>query len=149
MSLTGTGIPGRSDPAASEPAVARRSRLVPLVLGPGVGAIVLAGLVALLENGEPRTSRPALVPRAEPAPSPPESPPVSRVPSRSAEELLELGLEKGRASDWEGAIDLLTRAIELDPELANAWCERGAARANKGDWNGAISDETKAIELDP
>jgi tetratricopeptide (TPR) repeat protein len=51
--------------------------------------------------------------------------------------------------DWDGAIADATKAIELEPGLANAWDNRSNARNRKHDWDEAITDSTKAIELDP
>ncbi|MCX8015052.1 MAG: tetratricopeptide repeat protein, partial [candidate division WOR-3 bacterium] len=42
-----------------------------------------------------------------------------------------------------------TKAIELIPELAEAYCNRGVAYDIKGEFDQAILDYTKAIELDP
>jgi lipoprotein NlpI len=43
----------------------------------------------------------------------------------------------------------LTRAIEISPQLAEAYCNRGFCRMGKWDFDGAIADCTKAIEIDP
>ena len=43
----------------------------------------------------------------------------------------------------------LHQAIEVDPEYAWAWVNRGGVRRERGDLDGAIADHTKAIELDP
>lgn len=44
---------------------------------------------------------------------------------------------------------LCTQAIELDPCLAEAYCDRGSAYAQQGDFTKAMDDFCKAIELDP
>ena len=41
------------------------------------------------------------------------------------------------------------KVIELDPENANAYINRGFSKHNLEDYKGAIEDYTKAIELDP
>ena len=51
--------------------------------------------------------------------------------------------------DYEGAIADYTKAIELDPNYASAYYQRGIARNNKKDLDGAIADFTKAIEINP
>lgn len=47
------------------------------------------------------------------------------------------------------AIADFTKAIELDPEEANAYNLRGVAYANKLDFDSAIADFDKAIQFDP
>jgi tetratricopeptide (TPR) repeat protein len=49
--------------------------------------------------------------------------------------------------EYNRAIADLTKAIELDPELASAYAMRGAAYAMKGEAAKAVSDLKKAIEL--
>ena len=60
-----------------------------------------------------------------------------------------LGLVKEDRGDLEGAISDFTRAIELNPEYADAYGDRGRAKGAKGDYSGALSDLSRAIELDP
>ena len=50
---------------------------------------------------------------------------------------------------YKGAIVDYTKAIELDPEYALAYDNRGASKYYLEDYKGAIEDHTKAIELDP
>ncbi len=54
--------------------------------------------------------------------------------------------EKGQ---WDKAIAEYNKAIELNPEYAEAYYNRGIAYGNKGQYDQAISDYTKAIELNP
>ena len=58
------------------------------------------------------------------------------------------GLARARKGDQTGAIANLTRAIELNPNFAEAYLNRGFVR-REGDLAGAIADYTRAIELDP
>lgn len=51
-------------------------------------------------------------------------------------------------SDFDGAITDYTRAIELDPEDAEAYNYRGFAHLYNGDIDKAIADYTKAIDID-
>lgn len=53
--------------------------------------------------------------------------------------------------DMRGAIADYTKAIQLKPDLANAYLysNRGSARGASGDLAGSISDSTKAIEINP
>ncbi|HTU88745.1 MAG TPA: tetratricopeptide repeat protein [Gemmataceae bacterium] len=78
---------------------------------------------------------------------PPNHPPA--VQDRSAVGWFTKGTLLMRQGDFDGAIDAFTRAIELDPRFASAYCNRGLARIDKGDFDGAIADSSKAIELNP
>ena len=60
------------------------------------------------------------------------------------EELLNSVLE-----DYNGAISDYTKAIEINPNYAKAYYNRGLTKRNLKDFNGAISDYTKAIEINP
>ena len=51
--------------------------------------------------------------------------------------------------DYQQAVDDLTKSIELKPNYAEAYGERGKAYNNLGDYQQAIKDCTKAIELKP
>ena len=59
------------------------------------------------------------------------------------------GLAKKKKGDFEGSIADHTKAIELKPDLAAAYNNRGNAKRAKGDLNGAIADYNKAIQLQP
>ena len=56
---------------------------------------------------------------------------------------------KMRSHDKAGAIDDLTRAIELDPSFQLAFLLRGAVRRELGDEDGMIADYKRSQELDP
>ncbi len=51
--------------------------------------------------------------------------------------------------DYRGAMADFTKAIELVPNDAKAYRERGCMKADLGDHRGAIADFTKAIEFNP
>jgi serine/threonine-protein kinase len=114
-----------------------RRILLPLILGAALGATVVAG-VALTSS---RWSVPAAAGR----------PPVvpSRAPSVDASTLLRSAAKKWDGNDFEGALADATKALEIAPDLARAWCVRGGVRQSMGDVDGAIADLTRAIELDP
>ena len=57
--------------------------------------------------------------------------------------------QKDDLKDYNGAIADYTKAIELNPNYANAYYNRGISKHNLKDYNGAISDYNKAIEIDP
>jgi tetratricopeptide (TPR) repeat protein len=47
------------------------------------------------------------------------------------------------------AIADYTKAIEFNPQFADAYFNRGLAKYSLGDKNGSIADWTKAIEVNP
>ena len=49
----------------------------------------------------------------------------------------------------EEAVRLYTKAIEIEPDFAFAYCNRGDAYKEMKDYSNAIKDFTKAIELNP
>jgi serine/threonine-protein phosphatase 5 len=53
------------------------------------------------------------------------------------------------AHDWEGAIDLYTKAIELNPQDPTFYSNRAQANIKSEAYGYAIADATKAIEIDP
>ena len=53
------------------------------------------------------------------------------------------------ASAFDNAINDLTKAIELKPNNASAYINRGSAHYEKAEFNRAIADFTRAIELNP
>jgi tetratricopeptide (TPR) repeat protein len=66
---------------------------------------------------------------------------------------LEKNLDKGNQyfndEKWEEAIAEYTAAIEIDPDNAEAYANRGVSYAEKGNYELSIVDYNKAIELDP
>ena len=60
-----------------------------------------------------------------------------------------IGVHKDELKDYYGAISDYTKAIELDPNYADAYSNRGSSKTDLKDYYGAIADYTKAIELDP
>lgn len=67
--------------------------------------------------------------------------------SEDAGTYFEEGTNKHLAGDHEGAIEDFNKAIELDPQFAEAYNNRGIAKFKLGDLNGACSDWHKAGEL--
>lgn len=51
--------------------------------------------------------------------------------------------------DFQKQVELYTKAIDLAPDWASAYNNRGVAYFNLGNWDAAIADFTKAIELKP
>lgn len=52
-------------------------------------------------------------------------------------------------SDPALALDLLNKALTLDPQYAEAYLRRGLAKSDLKDWDGAFDDLSKAIRLYP
>ncbi|UNU24842.1 tetratricopeptide repeat protein [Microcoleus vaginatus] len=77
---------------------------------------------------------------------------VERVRSHSpisAEDFDELGINKAKERDFEGALENFNRAIKLNPNYADAYNNRANVRYELGDFPGAIEDYTEAILLNP
>ncbi|MBD1911306.1 MULTISPECIES: pentapeptide repeat-containing protein [unclassified Leptolyngbya] len=56
-------------------------------------------------------------------------------------------LVEGQRGNYQGAIQYLNHAIELEPELAGAYLARGIMRFRTNDWEGAIEDGNRAERL--
>ena len=59
------------------------------------------------------------------------------------------GLAYRDEGDYDRAIESFTKAIELNPNYAEAYNNRGNAYRDNGNFDRAIADYTKAIELKP
>lgn len=57
-----------------------------------------------------------------------------------ADELKNQGNKAFQAKDYDTAIDLFTKAIELDPSNFVLWSNRSAAKAGKRQWAAALED---------
>ena len=112
--------------------------------GGGTLLAVSAGMVAAL--GGLVVWWVAAAPAADPRPAPPPSPAPD--PARLAREQLELGHARS-LRDPRAAIEAYSRALELDPTLAQAWSARGGDRCRVGDLDGAAADLDRALALDP
>ena len=66
-----------------------------------------------------------------------------------AQGLLNLGVAAHQNGNLPDAIDYYHRAIERDPNNANAYTYRGYAYNRKGEYDNAIGDFNRAIELNP
>ena len=58
-------------------------------------------------------------------------------------------LDKGEGADWEAVLDAYTKAIELNPDYAAAYNNRGIAKSHLGQDEAALADYDRAIELNP
>ena len=62
---------------------------------------------------------------------------------------LDRGNRYGRNGVYHRAIQDFTTAIEMEPELVEAWYNRGCSWYEVGELENAIADLTRAIELAP
>ncbi len=67
----------------------------------------------------------------------------------SAEEYFERACQAVENWDYDGALADFTEALRLNPQLAEAWNNRGIARRVKGDLDGALADYAEALRLNP
>lgn len=67
----------------------------------------------------------------------------------AAKEALDTGMEFAKQSKYEEAIISYARAIELNPNFAEAYYGRGLAYGRRGDHDKAIADFTTVIILNP
>jgi len=67
---------------------------------------------------------------------------------KEAQAFLELGY-KCEASDYDCQISNYTKAINLNPQYANAYILRGVSYSGRKDYDAAIRDYTEAIRLSP
>jgi len=67
----------------------------------------------------------------------------------SATDWVEKGIAVGKSGFLDEALDAFTKAIELNPKYAEAYCYRGMAYGIFEEHHQAIMDYDKAIELNP
>jgi len=69
--------------------------------------------------------------------------------AQTAQECLDNGKRLFDQSNYDGAIQELTEAINIDPNMAEAYAYRSWAYGRKNNNNQALSDANKAIQLNP
>jgi tetratricopeptide (TPR) repeat protein len=67
----------------------------------------------------------------------------------SLPQLFDQALTASREGAFPQALDLWNQVLELAPEDAAAWSNRGNVQLALGDPEAAIADQSKAMELDP
>lgn len=68
---------------------------------------------------------------------------------QSAEYYYNQGSEILQLGDYRDAIVAFNKALEIDPELVDAYIKRATAKSKLNDYRGAIADYNKAIQIDP
>ena len=76
-------------------------------------------------------------------------PPAAEAPVETASAHCDRGKALYDQGDLQGAVAACSKAISLDPGLAEAYYARGLARQDAGETDLAIADFTKAIEEQP
>jgi tetratricopeptide (TPR) repeat protein len=82
-------------------------------------------------------------------PAPETTTPPSNPQQDSAEELAQQGDDQHSRGDYLGAIDILSQALALNPNDANAYNNRAAAYRELYEYQQALPDVNKAIQLNP
>ena len=124
---------------------------------PALGASLLAVCLAVpgtafgAGSDEPPRPPPAPKPKPEPKPDPKPDPKseTKAVPTSAVDADYEAGKAAVAASDWAGAIVLMTRAAARDPDNANIQNYLGYAKRNNGDWENGIKHYRTALRLNP
>ncbi|KAK7696579.1 hypothetical protein QCA50_001237 [Cerrena zonata] len=63
--------------------------------------------------------------------------------------LKDQGNKAFQAKDYDNAIDLFSKAIDLDPQNHVLWSNRSAAKAAKKQYAEALEDAEKCVSLNP
>ena len=67
----------------------------------------------------------------------------------SFDQYVRQGVENYNSGNYRGALSAYTKAIEIEPQIADLYNYRGDAKRNLQDYQGSISDYTKAIQINP
>lgn len=74
---------------------------------------------------------------------------ITRTDIEEARSLFEAGMAARDEADFEGAVDLFTQAIDLNPDLAMAYYWRASSYKWVGQLEDSVTDYLKTIELEP
>lgn len=122
---------------------------VPLTLV--VGSVIESIRQAFRPADEKRSVAPvsAVAPVSSTAPARSTNRRTSRESAKEAWDWYLKGNLKNQSGDNSGAIDCYSRAIEIDPTIWKAYCNRGTLRIMSGDYKTALADLDRAIRLEP
>ena len=101
-----------------------------------------------VKKSKPAAMMPRYLMPTEPAPKAVARPPQSQAQVREGLALLRQGVVLQGRGEHQGAVEALTKAIELDPECGDAYEARGVSRDKLGDAEGARKDYEKAIGME-
>jgi tetratricopeptide (TPR) repeat protein len=73
---------------------------------------------------------------------------ISLNAQEEAEKFFNSAETKSQNGDYDGAIKEYTKAIEADPEMINAYLQRGFAYTLNQDYNSAVKDYTMVLEIE-
>ena len=125
-----------------------------------------AGETPQTSNTEPADNTSATTPSDTTAKEPSETSPAADTPakkplerkkvdvakakkqSESFRALLAKGRKEVKSGKFADGVASFEKALEIDPNNAGAWNNRGIARKDKGDLDGAIADYSRAIQID-
>lgn len=77
----------------------------------------------------------------------PENPIVASAPT--ADDYFLQGVERFNRSDWGGAIEMMDRAVKVNPKYTRAYIAKAAANFMSNRLGAALGDTDRAIEIDP
>src|SRR4030042_768531 len=70
-------------------------------------------------------------------------------PSLDAHYYFEQGIEYYKTGQYDNALSDYNKALEINPNYAEAYYNRGTTYGKKGQYDNAISDFNKALEINP
>ncbi|MEI8048185.1 MAG: tetratricopeptide repeat protein [Bacteroidota bacterium] len=76
------------------------------------------------------------------------TPYITKENMQRASDFVNSGTEKDKQKDYKGAISDYSKALEIDPDNAEAYCKRGLSKKELRDYPGAIADCSRAIEIE-
>src|SRR6185503_4827268 len=69
--------------------------------------------------------------------------------AQNASEINSKGFRQAKKGNYARAVELFSRALELNPYYTEAWYNRALAQSKLKEYSKAIQDYTQAIELRP
>jgi tetratricopeptide (TPR) repeat protein len=75
--------------------------------------------------------------------------PGTALAQSSAEDAYNIARDALQRNDYTAAVDAFSRAIGMDPNLAQAYVGRATAYVYEGNLQGAVADFNQALQIDP